>query len=253
MLARLMAGALVALCLTGGASAAYADGGKTIAEAPGVKLGTTQKGELYDGAFYSGYSVAFYTGSFVKGDRITIRTQSSGDDTPPCQILYMPGTDDLNVGATTPLLNPADSTRDGNKDYQRFATATETGTYVLAMTNADVFLSGPLQCLDAPSGRPFTFKVTVAHRGSGNGSDKKGGKEADQDADGPTSSSNGDGTTRVVEPGQSLWAIAEGLFGGSASIAQVALRVDRLWQLNADRIGSGNPDLIFPGLRLRLK
>ena len=61
------------------------------------------------------------------------------------------------------------------------------------------------------------------------------------------------GSTRVVQPGQSLWAIAQGLFGGPASIAQVAFKVDRLWQLNADRIGSGNPDLIFPGLRLRLK
>jgi len=253
---RLVAGALVALCfaacLTGGASAAYAEGGKTIAKAPIIDLGTSVKGELYDGAFYSGYSVAFWTAPLVKGDRMTIRTKSSGGDTPPCQILYMPGADDLNVGATTPLLNPASSSRNGSRDVQRFVAATETGTYVLAMTNADIFLSAPLQCLDAPSGRPFTFKVTVAHRGSGNGSDKKGGKE-DQDADQRTSSSSGGGSTRVVQPGQSLWAIAQGLFGGPASIAQVALQVDRLWQLNADRIGSGNPDLIFPGLRLRLK
>jgi hypothetical protein len=250
-----MAGATVALCLvacvTGSASAAGSAGAKTIAQAPSLKLNAPVRGQLFDGAFYSGYSVAFWTASLVKGDRMTIRTKSSGDDTPPCQILYMPGTDDLNVGATTPLLNPATSSRDGTSDVQRFVKATETGTYVLAMTNADVFLSGPLQCLDAPSGRPFTFTVTVAHRGSGNGSDKKGGKE-DQNADRRTRSSSG-GSTRVVEPGQSLWAIAEGLFGGSASIAQVAFKVDRLWQLNADRIGTGNPDLIFPGLKLRLK
>lgn len=250
---RLIAGATVALCLaacvTGSASAA---GGKTIAQAPSLELNAPVRGQLFDGAFYSGYSVAFWTASFTKGDRITIRTSSSGGDTPPCQILYMPGTDDLNVGATTPLLDPAASSRDGTHDVQRFVKATETGTYVLAMTNADIFLSGPLQCLDAPSGRPFTFRVTVAHRGSGNGPDKKGGKE-DQDADRRTGSSGGGGATRVVEPGQSLWAIAEGLFDGSASIAQVAFKVDRLWRLNAERIGTGNPDLIFPGLRLRLK
>jgi hypothetical protein len=251
---RLVAGALVALCfaacLTGAASAASVEGGKTIAEASVIDLNTPVKGELYDGAFYSGYSVAFYLASFVKGDRITIRTKSSGGDTPPCQIIYLPGVDDLNVGATTPLLNPTTSSRDGSKDVQHFEPVPQTGGYLIAMTNADIFLSGPLQCLDAPSGRPFTFKVTVAHRGSGNGSDKKGGKE-DQDADQRTSPSGG--ATRVVQPGQSLWGIAQGLFGGSASIAQVAMQVDRLWQLNADRIGSGNPDLIFPGLRLRLK
>jgi nucleoid-associated protein YgaU len=254
--ARLVARATVALCLgacaAGVSPAAGAEGGKTIAEAPSLELNTPIKGELFDGAFYSGYSVAFYTASFVKGDRITIRTHASGDDTPPCEILYMPGTDDLNVGATTPLLDPATSSRNGTSNSQRFATVTETGGYVLAMTNADIFLSAPLQCLDAPAGRPFTFKVTVA-RGSGKRSEKKGGKE-ERSADGPTSSTQGGSpATRVVEPGQSLWAIAESLFGGSASVAQVAFKVDRLWQLNAARIGSGNPDLIFPGLRLRLK
>jgi hypothetical protein len=100
-------------------------------------LNAPVRGQLFDGAFYSGYSVAFWNASLVKGDRMTIRTKSSGDDPPPCQILYMPGTDDLYVGATTPLLNPAASSRDGTSDYQRFVTATETGTYVLAMTNAD--------------------------------------------------------------------------------------------------------------------
>jgi len=253
---RLVAGALVALCfaacLTGGASAAYAEGGKTIAKAPIIDLGTSVKGELYDGAFYSGYSVAFWTAPLVKGDRMTIRTKSSGGDTPPCQILYMPGADDLNVGATTPLLNPASSSRNGSRDVQRFVAATETGTYVLAMTNADIFLSAPLQCLDAPAGRPFTFKVTVA-RGSGKSSEKKGGKE-DRSTDGPSRSAPGSSaTTRVIAPGQSLWTIAQGLVARPASIAEVAFKVGRLWRLNADRIGTGNPDLIFPGQQLRLR
>ncbi len=37
-----------------------------------------------------------------------------------------------------------------------------------------------------------------------------------------------------------------------AGDAQVAVEVERLWQLNADRIGTGNPDLIYPGQELRL-
>ena len=118
--------------------------------------------------------------------------------------------------------------------------ATETGTYVLAMTNADIYLSGPHQCLDAPSERPFTFKVTVAHRGSGvvRSRGSEGRRRAGRAAR---------GSTHVVEPGQSLWLIAQGLVGEPAGIAQVAFQVARLWQLNAARIGSGNPDLIFPG------
>jgi hypothetical protein len=198
--------------------------------------------------------VAFYSASLAKGDRVTIRTKSRGDDTPPCQLIYLPGVDDTTVGATTPLLNPVDSSRDGTKDVQRFEPAPAAGGYVIAMTNADVFLSGPLECLDAPSGRPFTFKVTVAHRGSGKSSDKQKGAKEDRSADGPNSSAPGSSApTRVIEPGQSLWTIAQGLVGRPASIAEVAFKVGRLWQLNANRIGTGNPNLIFPGLELRLK
>jgi LysM domain len=249
---RLMARALVALCLaacaTGGASATAAAGGKTIAQAPSIKFNATERGHLYDSAFYSGFSVAFWTASFAKGDRITIRTKASG--TPPCQLLYMPGTDDVNVGATTPLLEPVAATRDGSVDGQRWV-ATETGTYVLAMTNADIYLSGPHQCLDAPAESPFTFKVTVAHRGSSTGSDKSA-KNGDGQA-GKGRSGGGSASTHVVEPGESLWLIARGLDGGPAGVAQVAFRVGRLWRLNAARIGTGNPDLIFPGQELRLK
>ena len=57
----------------------------------------------------------------------------------------------------------------------------------------------------------------------------------------------------MIRPGQSLWTIAQGLVARQASIAEVAFKVGRLWQLNANRIGTGNPDSIFPGLELRLK
>ena len=71
---------------------------------------------------------------------------------------------------------------------------------------------------------------------------KKGGA-ADQGASGRAS-------TRVVEPGQSLWAIAEDLVGEPAGIARVVSVVARLWDLNAERIGTGDPNLIYPGQTL---
>jgi nucleoid-associated protein YgaU len=232
---------LVALCLATGPPAARAAGGKTIAKAPSLKLGAVQRGSLYDGAFYSGYSVAYWNAPLLKGDRITIHTAAADGETPPCQILFMPGTDDINVSSTTPVLEPASASRDGSRDVQRFV-ASATGTYVLAMTNADIFLSAPLQCLDAPAGTPFTFKVTV-HRGSGARSGSSGAK-----GDGRASKQH----TYVVEPGESLWVIAQGLVGRPPGIAQIAFEVRRLWRLNATRIGSGSPDLIYPGQELRL-
>jgi LysM repeat protein len=250
---RLVAGATVALCaaacVTGVASAAAANGARTISDAPSIKLNTAIHGRLYDSAFYSGFSVAFWTASLAKGDRLTIRTDASGGDTPPCQILFMPGTDDINVGSTSPVLNPVSQTRHGTHDGQRFEPATQTGTYILAMSNNDIFLTGPHQCLTAPADRPFTFTVTVAHRGSAKKVPVKSAGQGDGSARKPSSSRT---STHVVAPGQSLWVIAQGLVAKPADIAQVALKVDRLWQLNAARIGSGDPDLIFPGQTIRL-
>jgi hypothetical protein len=36
-------------------------------------------------------------------------------------------------------------------------------------------------------------------------------------------------------------------------VSQIAREVDRLWQLNEDRIASGSPDLLYTGTRLRLR
>lgn len=239
----LVAVATAVLCL---APAARADGGKTIAEAPGLGFNKAVRGSLYDGNFYSGYSAAFWTASFAEGDRITIRTKAPSGVTPPCQILYMPGTDDINVGATTPILDPATTTRNGSVDGQRWV-ATDTGVYILAMTNADIFLSGPHQCLDAPSGSPFTFTVKISHGGGESASEQSGGSG---NGGGGVGSS---GRTHVVKPGQSLWVIAQGIVARPASIAEIAFEVGHLWRLNAARIGTGNPDLIYAGQELRLK
>jgi hypothetical protein len=47
--------------------------------------------------------------------------------------------------------------------------------------------------------------------------------------------------------------IAQNLVENPFSVAQVAFKVDRLWALNAARIGTGDRNLIFPGQELRLK
>ena len=239
---RLVAIALcVAACLAGRAPAASAAGSPTIGGAPEIKLDAVNRGRLFAGAFFSGYSVAYWTASFRKGDFITILTSASGGETPPCPFLLEPGTDDTNVGGQSPTLEAASQSRNGSHNVQRF-TVTDTATYVLAMTNADLVLSGPLQCLDAPSGKPFTFRVTAVHRGSGGRSEQKGGA-GDGAASGPAA-------TRVVEPGQSLWVIAQSLLGGAASNSRLVSVVARLWQLNAARIGTGDPNLIYPGQTL---
>jgi hypothetical protein len=57
----------------------------------------------------------------------------------------------------------------------------------------------------------------------------------------------------VVERGESLWSIAKPVVGQDASIAEVAREVSRLWELNRERIGTGDPDLILQGTRLLLR
>jgi nucleoid-associated protein YgaU len=58
--------------------------------------------------------------------------------------------------------------------------------------------------------------------------------------------------TVVVRPGDSLWAIARKLLGPRASNGAVEHKLVAIWNLNARRIGTGDPNLIFPGTRLRL-
>jgi nucleoid-associated protein YgaU len=65
--------------------------------------------------------------------------------------------------------------------------------------------------------------------------------------------SGGGARLHVVRPGESLWTIAEGLLGPDASPMSIAAEVARVWELNRDRIPSGDPDLIAVGERLRLR
>ena len=57
----------------------------------------------------------------------------------------------------------------------------------------------------------------------------------------------------IVEPGDSLWSIAARLLGKEASPARIARKVSQLWTLNADRIGTGRPDLVLVGTKLKLR
>jgi nucleoid-associated protein YgaU len=57
----------------------------------------------------------------------------------------------------------------------------------------------------------------------------------------------------VVLRGESLWSIANDLLGDRASAARTAREVNRLWELNRDRIATGDRDLLMVGTRLALR
>ena len=57
----------------------------------------------------------------------------------------------------------------------------------------------------------------------------------------------------TVKQGESLWSIAADVLGEDAGSARIAREVQRLWELNDERIGTGQPDLLFAGTRLRLR
>jgi resuscitation-promoting factor RpfA len=63
---------------------------------------------------------------------------------------------------------------------------------------------------------------------------------------------SGEPTSYTVRPGDSLWRIAERHLGPRATTIATAQEVARLWEINQQRIGTGNPDLIFPGQTLRV-
>lgn len=56
----------------------------------------------------------------------------------------------------------------------------------------------------------------------------------------------------IVRAGECLWSIAEALLPAGANTAEIAAEVQRLWRLNASRIGTGDPSLVYSGTELRL-
>jgi nucleoid-associated protein YgaU len=61
-----------------------------------------------------------------------------------------------------------------------------------------------------------------------------------------------DARSHVVEAGESLWSIASDILGDGASSGQIAREVERLWERNRQRIGTGDRDVVMAGTLLRL-
>ncbi len=68
----------------------------------------------------------------------------------------------------------------------------------------------------------------------------------------PSSRSHSAGTTVTVQRGDSLWAIAKRRLKPGASNEAIYQELVKIWNLNAQRIGTGDPNLIFPGQRLTM-
>lgn len=67
---------------------------------------------------------------------------------------------------------------------------------------------------------------------------------------GAASQASTNGGSIMVKPGDSLWSIARGLLPAGASDAEIEHRVVEIWDRNAHRIGTNDPNLIFSGQRL---
>ncbi|HEU5105170.1 MAG TPA: LysM peptidoglycan-binding domain-containing protein [Solirubrobacterales bacterium] len=59
--------------------------------------------------------------------------------------------------------------------------------------------------------------------------------------------------TYVVRPGDCLWHIAAALLPAGSDTPSIAAKVEELWMMNQDRIGTDDPNLIYPGTVLRLR
>jgi hypothetical protein len=60
------------------------------------------------------------------------------------------------------------------------------------------------------------------------------------------------GRSYTVRPGDSLWSIARRLLGPGATAGEIAREVNRLWELNRDRIGTGDRNLLRVGTVIEL-
>jgi hypothetical protein len=59
--------------------------------------------------------------------------------------------------------------------------------------------------------------------------------------------------SHTVQPGESLWLIAGDVLGEGATPARIAREVHRLWTLNRERIGTGDPNVLMVGTKLVLR
>ncbi len=89
--------------------------------------------------------------------------------------------------------------------------------------------------------------VTVVDRGAP--LTRSAGRQAASGGSPPASSS---ARSVVIQPGDSLWSIARSLLPTGASDEAIAHKVVEIWARNANRIGTGDPNVIFAGQRLLL-
>jgi len=101
------------------------------------------------------------------------------------------------------------------------------------------------QGTSAPDPRPSTRAPTPKRSGSA------GHEHGRRRAAGERRRSSG-ARVHVVKQGESLWLIARHALGPGASDAQIAELVSDLWNHNAGRIATGNPNLIQPGQTLEM-
>src|SRR6201986_505323 len=100
---RLWASALLALCAVA-CLQTTASATPTIAGAPTVTLGkATRASQLFDSQAFSGWNISYWNLSLKQGDHIFIKTKAADGGTPPCQLIFPPGTTDQNIGPTATL------------------------------------------------------------------------------------------------------------------------------------------------------
>lgn len=105
---------------------------------------------------------------------------------------------------------------------------------------------------DPAGGRPTEGEPTGS-LGPPRASEVQGSHEArPQRAAASRGGKRGGRRTHVVRRGESLWSIATAQLGGQPGPARVAEEVQRLWSMNAEIIGTGDPDLLLVGQEIRL-
>jgi Tfp pilus assembly protein FimV len=98
----------------------------------------------------------------------------------------------------------------------------------------------------------------AAGPGSETGGDAESGREAPgapvpPHRPSPPPAERLSGQDYTVVRGDTLWSIAQRVVGPDAGVDEVTREVERLWSLNADRIGTATPSVLLPGVVLRLR
>jgi nucleoid-associated protein YgaU len=95
-------------------------------------------------------------------------------------------------------------------------------------------------------------RVVAAIDDDGTGSKPRSTRRSTRRARSTKTSNRSARSTYTVRPGDSLWMIAKHGLRTGASNAAIWGRVVEIWNKNEIRISTGDPDLIYPGTRLRL-